>query len=68
MVPKKSDITVVKNNEGQLIPTRQATGWRVRIDYRKMNFVTRKDHFPLPFIDRILEKLAEQSFYCFLDG
>jgi len=40
----------------------------VCIDYRKLNSVTRKDHFPLLFIDQILEKLAGQSFYCFLDG
>ena len=68
VVPKKSGITVVKNNEGELIPIRQTTGWRVCIDYRKLNSVTRKDHFSLPFIDQILEKLAGQSFYCFLDG
>jgi len=58
VVPKKSGITVIKNNEGELIPTRQTTAWRVCIDYRKLNSVTRKDHFPLPFIDQILEKLA----------
>ena len=38
------------------------------IDYRKLNDATRKDHFPLPFIDQMLERLAGQSFYCFLDG
>ena len=43
-------------------------GWRVCIDYRKLNQATRKDHFPLPFIDQMLEKLAGQSFFCFLDG
>jgi len=59
---------MVKNNEGELILTRQTTGWRVCIDYRKLNYITRKDHFPLPFIYQILEKLAGQSFYCFLDG
>jgi len=51
VVPKKSGITVIKNTEGELIPIRQTTGWRVCIDYRKLNSVTRKDHFPLPFID-----------------
>jgi len=64
----KFGITVIKNNGGELIPTRKKTGWRVCIDYRKLNSATRKDHFPLPFIDQILEKLAKQSFRCFLDG
>ena len=68
VVPKKSGITVVENSVGELVPTRQTTGWRVCIDYRKLNTMTRKDHFPLPFIDQILERLAGQSYYCFLDG
>nr|GEX35807.1 reverse transcriptase domain-containing protein [Tanacetum cinerariifolium] len=55
-----------KNNE--LIPTRLVTGWRVCIDYRKLNDATRKDHFPLPFMDQMLERLAGNEFYCFLDG
>ena len=38
------------------------------IDYRKMNVVPRKDHFPLPFIDQVLERVSGHSFYCFLDG
>jgi hypothetical protein len=38
------------------------------INYRKLNSMTRKDHFPLPFIDQILERLAGHEFYCFLDG
>nr|GEZ14478.1 reverse transcriptase domain-containing protein [Tanacetum cinerariifolium] len=42
--------------------------WRVCIDYRKFNDDTRKDHFPLPFMDQILERLAWNEFYCFLDG
>ncbi|CAN6725422.1 unnamed protein product [Malus baccata var. baccata] len=67
-VPKKSEVTVVKNAENELVPTRIQTGWRVCIDYRKLNATTRKDHFPLPFIDQMLERLAGHSFYCFLDG
>ncbi|GJR54144.1 reverse transcriptase domain-containing protein [Tanacetum coccineum] len=67
-VPKKGGITVVKNEENELIPTRLVTGWRVCIDYRKLNDATRKDHFPLPFMDQMLERLARNEYYCFLDG
>ena len=56
------------NEENELIPTRLVTGWRVCIDYRKLNDATRKDHFPLPFMDQMLERLAGNEFYCFLDG
>ena len=38
------------------------------IDYRKLSTATRKDHFPLPFLYQMLERLAGHSFYCFLDG
>ncbi|GJY94446.1 reverse transcriptase domain-containing protein [Tanacetum coccineum] len=67
-VPKKGGITVVKNDNNELIPTRLVTGWRVCIDYRKLNEATRKDHFPLPFMDQMLERLAGNQYYCFLDG
>ncbi|GJW06356.1 reverse transcriptase domain-containing protein [Tanacetum coccineum] len=67
-VPKKGGITVVVNEENELIPTRLVTGWRVCIDYRKLNEATRKDHFPLPFMDQMLERLAGNEYYCFLDG
>ncbi|GJY31454.1 reverse transcriptase domain-containing protein [Tanacetum coccineum] len=67
-VPKKGGITVVANEKNELIPTRFVTGWRVCIDYRKLNEVTRKEQFPLPFMDQMLERLAENEFYCFLDG
>ncbi|PWA50505.1 hypothetical protein CTI12_AA296900 [Artemisia annua] len=67
-VPKKGGITVVTNEENELIPTRLVTGWRVCIDYRKLNDATRKDHFPLPFMDQMLERLAGNEYYCFLDG
>ncbi|CAN6711744.1 unnamed protein product [Malus baccata var. baccata] len=67
-VPKKSGVTIVENAENKLVPTRIQTGWRVCIDYRKLNATTRKDHFPLPFLDQMLERLAGHSFYCFLDG
>ncbi|XP_073136960.1 uncharacterized protein [Henckelia pumila] len=61
-------MTVIKNANNELIPTRTVTGWWVCIDYRKLNDVTRKDHFPLPFIDQMVERLAGHAFYCFLDG
>ncbi|GKB55303.1 reverse transcriptase domain-containing protein [Tanacetum coccineum] len=67
-VPKKGGMTVVTNEENELIPTRLVTGWRVCIDYRKLNDATRKDHFPLPFMDQMLERLAGNEYYCFLDG
>lgn len=68
VVPKKGGMTVVVNDNNELIPTRTTTGWRVCIDYRKLNSATRKDHFPLPFMDQMLERLAGNEFYCFLDG
>ena len=68
VVPKKSGLTVVENATGELIPQCTTTRWRVCIDYRKLNSHTRKDHFPLPFIDQILERLAGQSYYYFLNG
>ncbi|GKB00433.1 reverse transcriptase domain-containing protein, partial [Tanacetum coccineum] len=64
-VPKKGGMTVVKNDENELILTRLVT---VCIDYRKLNEATRKYHFPLPFMDQMLERLAGNEFYCFLDG
>jgi hypothetical protein len=58
----------VQNKEGELVPTRIQSGWRVCIDYRKLNTATRKDHFPLPFIDQMVERLAGHEYYFFLDG
>ena len=68
VVPKKGGITVVKDANNNLIPTRPVTGWRICMDYRKLNKATRKDHFPLPFIDQMLDRLARHEYYCFLDG
>nr|GEW22332.1 reverse transcriptase domain-containing protein [Tanacetum cinerariifolium] len=67
-VPKKGGITVVENKNNKLIPTQLITGWRVCIDYRKLNDATCKDHFPLPFMDQMLERLVGIEFNCFLDG
>ncbi|RVW58356.1 Retrovirus-related Pol polyprotein from transposon 297 [Vitis vinifera] len=68
VMPKKSGIIVVQNDKGEEVSTRLTSGWRVCIDYRKLNPVTRKDHFPLPFIDQVLEKVSSHPFYYFLDG
>ena len=68
VVPKKSGIIVVQNDKGEEVSTCLTSGWRVCIDYRKSNAVIRKDHFPLPFIDQVLERVSGHSFYYFLDG
>jgi hypothetical protein len=59
---------VVKNEKNELIPQRTVTGWRMCTDYRKLNKAMKKDHFPLPFIDDMLERLANHAYFCFLDG
>jgi hypothetical protein len=61
-------MTVIRNEKHELIPQRTITGWRMCINYRKLNKATQKDHFPLPFIDEMLEMLANHSFFCYLDG
>nr|GEW71095.1 DNA-directed DNA polymerase [Tanacetum cinerariifolium] len=66
--PKKGGFTVVKNEDNELILTRLVMGWRVCIDYQKLNEATRKVHFPLLFLDQMLERLAGNQYYCFLDG
>ncbi|GJR32714.1 reverse transcriptase domain-containing protein [Tanacetum coccineum] len=67
-VPKKGGITMIENDDNELIRTRFITGWRVCIDYQKLNDATHKDHFPLSFMDQMLERLAGNEYYCFLDG
>ena len=67
-VPKKGGITVVPNDKDELIPQRIITGYRMVIDFRKLNKATKKDHYPLPFIDQMLERLSKHTHFCFLDG
>ncbi|GKA07282.1 reverse transcriptase domain-containing protein [Tanacetum coccineum] len=67
-VLKKGGITVVINENDELVPTRTVTGWRVCIDYRKLNEATAKDRFPLSFMDQMLERIAGNKYFCFLDG
>ena len=68
VVPKKGGTTVIRTENNILLPSRTVTGWRIYIDYRKLNKATRKDHFPLPFLDQMLDRLAGHEYYCFLDG
>ena len=58
---------LVKNKDDEFIPTRISSGWRMCVDYRKLNLSTRKDYFPLPFMDQMLECLAGKSLYWFLN-
>ena len=68
VVPKKGGVTLVKNEKDEIIPPRIITDHRMCIDYRKLNAATRNDHFPLQFIDQMLDRLANHKYYCFLDG
>jgi hypothetical protein len=68
VVLKKGGMTIICNEKNELIPQQTVTSWRMCIDYRKLNKATRKDHFPLPFIDEMLERLANRSYFCYLDG
>ena len=67
-VPKKGGITVVPNDKNEFIPQRIVTGYRMVIDFRKLNKATRKDHYPLPSIDQMLERLSKHTHFCFLYG
>ncbi|GKA25992.1 hypothetical protein Tco_0712101 [Tanacetum coccineum] len=65
-VPKKGGITIVTNEKDELIPTRTITGWRICIDYRKLNDATAKDPSPLPFMDQMLERLTGNEYFSLL--
>ena len=68
VVPKKGGTTVIRTENNTLLPSRTVTSWRICIDYRKLNKATRKDNFPLSFLDQMLDRLARHEYYCFLDG
>nr|GEU80110.1 reverse transcriptase domain-containing protein [Tanacetum cinerariifolium] len=68
--PKIHDVIkkeVLKLLDAGLIYSISDSPWCVCIDYQKLNEATRKDHFPLPFMDEMLERLAGNEYYCFLD-
>ena len=68
VVPKNGGFTIIRNEKNEVIPTRTVIGWRVCIDYRKLNTSTRNNHYPLPFIDKMLDRLAGHPYFCYLDG
>ena len=59
---------MVPNEKNEFVPKRSVTCWRVCTDYRKLNAWTEKDHFPMPFMDQMLDRPAGKGLYCFLDG
>jgi hypothetical protein len=68
VVSKKGGMTIIRNEKNELNPQWTITGWWMCIDYQKLNKATQKDHFLLPFIDEMLERLANHSFFYYLDG
>jgi hypothetical protein len=68
VVSKKGGMMVIRNEKNELISQRTITGWRMCINYQKLNKATQKDHFLLPFINEMLERLANHSIICYLDG
>ncbi|XP_015081277.1 uncharacterized protein LOC107024848 [Solanum pennellii] len=64
---QKGGMTVLPNERNELVPMWPVTGWRVCMDYRKLNAWTKKDHFSMPFMDQILDRPAEKGWYIFLD-
>ena len=55
-----------------VVPKKVGTDGKVKIrvcqDFRKLNAATKKDYFPLPFTDIILDHVAGHECYSFLDG
>ena len=68
VVPNKGGTIMIRTENNALLPSRTVTGWRISIDYQKLNKANRKYHFPLSFLDQMLDRLAGHEYYCFLDG
>jgi hypothetical protein len=56
----KGGLIVVKNDKDELIPQRTMIRWQMCIDYQKLNKATKKDHFPLPFTNVMLESTGRE--------
>ena len=67
VVPKKGGFTMIRNEKNELIPTKTVTGWRVCIDYMKLDIATIKYHYPLSFMDQMLDRLAGHPHFYFVD-
>ena len=59
---------MVQQDNARMLAARIVSAWRMCVDYMKLNKATRKDHFPLPYLDQLLDRIAGHLFYCFLDG
>jgi hypothetical protein len=55
------------NEKNELIHQQSVTDWWMCIDYQNLNKATQKDHFLLPFIDEMLDRLANHSFFYYLE-
>ena len=67
-IPRQGGVTIVNSNDNNLTPARTITGYRMCVDFRKLNKETIKEHQPLPFMEQMLERIAKHQYYCFLDG
>jgi hypothetical protein len=41
---------------------------KICVDYKKLNAATKKDPYPLPFTDEVMNTIARHKVYAFLDG
>ena len=67
-IPKHGGITTIQNDKDEVLPSRTITEYKMCVDFRKLNKITIKEHQPLPFMERIIERIASNSYYCLLDA